>query len=143
MFEKILYPTDFSAVSRKAIEYIAKLKDAGTREIVVIHVVDWEADCIEKLPANLKADLQSELKKEAKKELERIKSVLEQSGFAVKLRIEIGKPYREILKAETEENVSAIVLGSHGKSNIKEVFLGSVSENIIRKSLTPVLVIKR
>ena len=143
MFEKILYPTDFSDVSRKAIEYIAKLKDAGTREVVVMHVIDWKADCIEKLPTNLKAELQRELKKEATKELEHIKSELEQSDFAIKLRIEIGKPFQEILKAEKEENVSAIVLGSHGKSNIKEVFLGSVSEHIIRKSRTPVLVIKR
>jgi len=44
---------------------------------------------------------------------------------------------------EDEEDVSAIVIGSHGKSNIKEMFLGSVSENAIRYCKKPVLVVKR
>lgn len=143
MFERILYPTDFSDVSRKAIEYITRLKDAGTREVIVVHVIDYEASCIEKLPPNLKVELENELKKEAIGKLERMKSELEQNGFTVKLLIEIGKPFQEILRVEKEEDVSAIVVGSHGKSNITEMFLGSVSENIIRKSRTPVLVIKR
>ena len=35
MFEKILYPTDFSGVSKNALEYVKKLKDAGTKEVIV------------------------------------------------------------------------------------------------------------
>jgi len=50
---------------------------------------------------------------------------------------------REILRVEEEEGVSIIVIGSHGKTNIKEMLLGSVSEKVIRKSKNPVLVIKR
>ena len=49
----------------------------------------------------------------------------------------------EILKVEQEEGVSLIAIGSHGKSNVKEMLLGSVSEKVIRKSGTPVLVVKR
>ena len=44
---------------------------------------------------------------------------------------------------ETEEDISLIVIGSHGKSNVKEMLLGSVSEKVIRKSKRPVLVVKR
>ena len=40
MFEKILYPTDFSNVSKKALKYIKRLKDAGAKEVVVLHVID-------------------------------------------------------------------------------------------------------
>jgi len=47
------------------------------------------------------------------------------------------------LSVEEEEDVSAIVIGSHGKSNIKEMLLGSVSEKVIRKSKKPVLLVKR
>ena len=63
--------------------------------------------------------------------------------FNVRVRIGIGSPFKEILKMEDEEDVSAIVIGSHGKSNIKEMFLGSVSENAIRYCKKPVLVVKR
>ena len=66
-----------------------------------------------------------------------------QSGLIVKVRIETGVPLKEILKVEEEEKVSAIVIGSHGKTNIKEMLLGSVSEKVIRRSKNPVLVIKR
>ena len=38
MFEKILYPTDFSDVAEKALNYVKKLKDSGAREVIVLHV---------------------------------------------------------------------------------------------------------
>jgi nucleotide-binding universal stress UspA family protein len=61
----------------------------------------------------------------------------------VKVRIETGDPFTEILKVEEEENVSGMAIGSHGVSNIEEMFLGSVSEKVIRKAKKPVHVIKR
>ena len=68
---------------------------------------------------------------------------MKQHGLEVKVRIETGVPLKEILKVEEEEKVSAIVIGSHGKTNLEEMVLGSVSEKVIRKSKNPVLVIKR
>jgi nucleotide-binding universal stress UspA family protein len=142
MFERILYPTDFSDVSKKALEYCKKLKEAGTKKIIVLHVIEMDPN-IEKIPANLKQVLEKELKKTATKEIEAMAAELKKTGFDVTVRIELGSPVKKILKAEEEENVSAIVLGSHGKSNIKEILMGSVSENVIRKSRVPVLVVKR
>lgn len=40
MFEKILYPTDFSDEAMKALEFIKQLKGAGAREVIVLHVID-------------------------------------------------------------------------------------------------------
>jgi nucleotide-binding universal stress UspA family protein len=40
MFERILYPTDFSDVSNKALDYIEQLKEVGTKEVIVLHVID-------------------------------------------------------------------------------------------------------
>jgi len=76
------------------------------------------------------------MREEAKRELKKC-------GFEVKVRIETGVPLTEILRVEQEEGVSVTVIGSHGKSNVKEMLLGSVSEKVIRKSERPVLVIKR
>ena len=142
MFEKILYPTDFSDVSKKALEYCKKLKEAGAKEVIALHVIEWDPN-LEKLPLNLKKELQKVLEEGAQKELKIIESELKEKGFDVTIRVEKGSPFKEILKVEDEENVSAIVVGSHGKSKIKEMLIGSVSENVIRKSKKPVLVIKR
>ena len=59
------------------------------------------------------------------------------------MRIEKGIPFKEILRVENEEDISLIVIGSHGKSNVEEMLLGSVSEKVIRKAKSPVIVIKR
>ena len=68
---------------------------------------------------------------------------MKESGFDVKVRIERRIPLREILRVEEEKGVSVIIIGSHGKTNIEEMLLGSVSEKVIRRSQKPVLVVKR
>ena len=68
---------------------------------------------------------------------------MEESGLKVKTLIKVGIPLREILKTEEEEDVSVVVVGSHGKTNLEEIFLGSVSEAVIRRCKKPVLVVKR
>ncbi len=151
MFTKILYATDFSDVSRKALEYVKKLREAGTKEVVVVHVIDQRdilaiGACAAWLVAGVQeaeAQLRKEMEGKARKELNAIKLELRKLGLDVKIRLEIGVPFREILKVEEEENVSALVIGSHGKSNIKEMFLGSVSESVIHQCKKPVIVIKR
>lgn len=144
MFEKILYPTDFSDVSKKALVYLSQLKDAGTKEIVVLHVIhEREIDAVARYGAGSAETVVGRIEKEAWEEGKKIEKDLKQSGFNVKVRIETGIPLREILRVEKEEGVSAIVIGSHGKTNLEEMFLGSVSEKVIRQSKKPVLVIKR
>jgi nucleotide-binding universal stress UspA family protein len=64
-------------------------------------------------------------------------------GFRVKLEVKRGMPSREIMATAAEEKASVIVMGSHGKSNIKEMLMGSVSENVIKHAKVPVLVITR
>ena len=144
MFEKILYPTDFSDVSKKALDYLSGLKEAGTKEVVVLHVIrEREIDAIARYGAGSADTVVPRIEKEAWEEGKKIEKKLKQSGLNVKVRIETGIPLKEILKVEEEEKVSAIVIGSHGKTNLEEMFLGSVSEKVIRRSKNPVLVIKR
>ena len=144
MFKKILYPTDFSEVSKKAISYIKQLKEAGTQEVVVLHVLNEKGiDAMAIYASGSFDELLQRVEKEAADEMREIEALLKESGFKVKLRIEIGIPLTDILKVEEEERISVIVIGSHGKSNVQEMLLGSVSEKVIRKSKNPVLVIKR
>ena len=80
---------------------------------------------------------------DAKQEIKVIEDDLKKSGIKVKTMIQRGVPLLEILKAEEVEDISVIVIGSHGKSNLEEMFLGSVSEKVSRKCKSPVLIIKR
>ena len=146
MFHKILYPTDFSDMAEKAFDYIKQLKAAGGREVVILHVVNrriidgllrhgmLEKD-IEKWQTTA-ADVAQEAVAEIRRKLEFI-------GFTVKTLIKTGYPSHAILDVEEKENPSIIIIGSHGRSNLSDMFLGSVSDRVIRKSKRPVLVIKR
>jgi nucleotide-binding universal stress UspA family protein len=147
MFEKILYPTDFSDVSRKALDYLKQLKEAGAQEVIVLHIIDTrEVESIARygeVSMNLEKGLEKKMEERVKQEITAIEAELKRSGFDVKVRIERGIPFREILRVEEEEDVSVVVIGSHGKSCVAEMFLGSVSEKVLRKSGKPVLVIRR
>jgi len=151
MFEKILYPTDFSDISHKALSYVKDLGESGTREVVLVHVIDHREfehfyDNVSwggQLPADLIQELQDKRMEDARKYLGDIAEELHASGLEVRQVIEMGNPLTKILEIGVKEAVSAIVLGSHGKSNLAEILLGSVSENIVRRSDIPVLVVKR
>ena len=147
MFRKILYPTDFSDVSKNAIEYIRQLKDSGVEELLVLHVIDERGlhySYLYVLDEYIGDEgLKEKLKDEATKELDEIKNKLRDCGFKITSKIEFGVPLKEILKAEQKEDISMIIIGSHGKSNVEEMLLGSVSEKVVRKCKKPVLVVKR
>jgi len=145
MFEKILYPTDFSDVAVKALQYIKRLKASGAKEVIVLHVIDERGvDSVHRVLGESEFNkLQKNKIEETENLLKGIEKELTESGLKVKLLVKSGVPVREILKVEDEENISAIVIGSHGWTNLQEIFLGSVSEKVIRKSKKPVFVVKR
>jgi nucleotide-binding universal stress UspA family protein len=144
MFKTILYPTDFSDVSKNALKYIKQLKEGGTKTVILLHVLDQRSlHAIDQLSGVDGPTLEQEILIRAEKEIEEIEDDLKQHGFKVKTMLQTGFPVREILKVENEEDVSIIVIGSHGKSNLEEMFLGSVSEKVARKCKKPVLIVKR
>jgi nucleotide-binding universal stress UspA family protein len=146
MFKKVLFPTDYSDASKKAVEYVKKLKEAGTEEVIILHVLDdGEMHSLKYYSAS-NPDIHDKVLKinnqRAKEELAVIADELRKIGLTVRVMIVEGIPFQEILRVEEEEDVSMVVMGSHGKSAIEGVFLGSVSTKVIRRSTRPVLVIR-
>lgn len=144
MFRKILYPTDFSDTANKAILFLKQFKDTGTEEVIILHIIDTYRLRMPSIymPTNLISFI-DKMVIEATEKAQKVADVLTDAGLGTRIRIEQGLPFREILRVEDEEDVSIIVIGSHGRSNIEEMFLGSVSENVMRKSKSPVLIVKR
>jgi nucleotide-binding universal stress UspA family protein len=146
MFKKILYPTDFSDVAAKALDYIKQLKEAGSQEVVILHVINQRIIDGLMRHAMQEDDIvewQKAAKAVARESLAEMSSDLESMGFVVKTIVKTGFPWREILDVEKKEAPSIIVIGSHGRSAVGEIFLGSVSDRVIRKCRRPVMVIKR
>ena len=154
MFKTILYPTDFSDNAGRSLDYLKQLHNAGAEKIVLLNVINQRIlDALETIQkvAYFQDGRYHEDREEAEQKLEQdrrnkmapIAAELEAAGLEVKIRIEKGYPVREILKVEKEEAVSAIVMGSHGRNNFPGARIGSVSEKVMRRSVTPVLLVKR
>lgn len=137
MLRKILCPTDFSDCAWKALRYVKRLGEAGAKEAVVMHVQDVRKrvpEIMKKLPEYDRIDLQA---------LDKVKRELEATGMRTKTLLVEGVPFVEINKVAGKENASLIVMGSHGRSMVKEMLVGSVCAEVVRHSTRPVLVIRR
>jgi nucleotide-binding universal stress UspA family protein len=144
MLTKILFPTDFSETSWKAMDYIKQLKQNGLNEVVVLHVTDgYTLGKIEPFIQNdLFQQIKSKIYRETREVLQAMERELKAGGFNVKVVTRSGHPIQEILKLEEEEDVSGVVMGSHDASWIENLFGGSVAEAVVHKSKRPVLVVK-
>ncbi len=151
MFRRVLFPTDFSEPSMKALDYITRLKEVGTEEVVIVHVIDEReitmiasggAGFLGTVPA-VETETQKRLREEIQHSIIESRRRLERAGMKVTVRTPIGSPQREIVRTADEEGVSLIVIGSHGRSNLRERLLGTVSEYVIKNARLPVLVVKR
>lgn len=133
MFEKVLFPTDFSDYSKKTVEYVWGLKGVGVEEIVLVHVMDL---------VGVEAPIAAQIETKLMANLEEIADKIRSHGLEVKSLLLSGVPFLEILRVSEEEEVNLIVAGSHGKSPLDEILLGSTSERIARKAKMPVLLIR-
>jgi len=137
LFSKILYPTDFSPNSQLAMQVIKQFQKDMTEEVVVVHVQDTRV---------LEPHLQEKMAEFNRVDTERLSAIKDQLvplGYRVRTILKTGVPFREINAIAEGENVSLIVMGSHGKSNVRETYTGSETEYITLQHVRPVLVIPR
>ena len=151
MLDKVLFATDFSeCCTDRGVEFLRKVKDC-VREVTVLHVVDEKeiqvmvtnSVWIGETTGEYEEELRKKLVKKAREEMDRLREELEREGFKVKTIIAEGHAAEKIVRIAEEENASMIVIGSHGKSNLKAALIGSVSEDVVRKAKVPVVVVRR
>ena len=152
MFRKILYPTDFSQSAKAALEYVKKLKEAGTEEVILMHVYDerdldvhWEVEAELHPDENPEKAKHDELKKMLAKNLAKLKELeneIAHLNFKTELIVEDGIPYQKIIQVADENKVSLIVMGSHGERGFVEKLFGSTTGRVIAHGNVPVLVVK-
>lgn len=136
-FKRVLHPTDFSECADVAFQVVKRLKAAGTEEVIVLHVQDERV--MKRRPAKQVAEF--DLHDTGR--LETLCKALRLFGLQARPMLRHGIPFREALKAAEEVDAGLIVLGSHGRSAVREMLAGSTFENVVRLSRQPVLVVRR
>lgn len=141
--KKILVPTDFSAYAENALNVAAQLAKKHNSEIHTLHMLELPLHQIN--PATTFSELPEAMffMKMAHKNFEDFidKDYLE--GLDVFESIKFHEASNGIIESCLEEDIDLVVMGSHGASGFKEMFIGSNTEKVVRTSNTPVLVIKK
>ena len=141
---RILIPHDLSPPSLRALETAcdwARRFDAAVR---IVHVVSFEAGATGFGPDLLGTwhQYQQRMEEVAREEISKVVSERLEDVKAETIVI-AGHPVLEILAQAEEFGADLIALGSHGRSGLEHLLLGSVAEKVIRKAHCPVLAIKR
>lgn len=139
-FHTILHPTDFSVGSNVAFQYACDLARDYDIPLVIISVIQpvvTRGIAMEGIV--LPYDF-TELEAAAQKELDELQPV--GPGVRVEKWLRQGPPASTIVEAANERKVDLIVMGTHGRTGIGRLLIGSVAEEVIRKAHCPVLTVK-
>jgi len=139
MYKKILYLTAFEKFSLDILACTLDFKKLGTEEVILVHVI---AATLPRSQKNVFLELENELRIFLSTKMEEAVRVIEDAGLKAKTRIETGDPYLEILRAAEEENASLIVSGRERKGVPGEIYIGPITDKIIRYGTIPVYIHK-
>ncbi|MBP2132328.1 nucleotide-binding universal stress UspA family protein [Methanomicrobium sp. W14] len=141
MFKTILVAVDGSKASEKAIE--AAIDESKIRKSAVNAVYVIETGLFRDIPTDSTMELlYTKFETIGKEAFSQGEDVAKKSNVEIKTYIRKGHAGDEILKLADEINADLIVVGSTGKSNVDRMFLGSVSEYVIRNSKVSTMVVR-
>jgi nucleotide-binding universal stress UspA family protein len=146
-FTKILAPTDFSEDSKLALSYAITLAEKFSSEIIVVHVDQPLAPVmVSELNPGLDVSTMNRIAEEGRlmalKELDGATARLRESGVKARGLMRVGAPFLEIINAAQGEAADLIVMGTHGRTGLAHVLMGSVAERVVNKAPCPVLTVR-
>jgi nucleotide-binding universal stress UspA family protein len=136
---KILVPVDFSSYAESAVGYAATLAEKFGATLILMHVIEafpYTVTDSMKVVSHRRA-----LQILARALMRNLADELRGRGLIVKTCLVQGNPSREIVAKARREQADLIVMGTHGRTGLPHVLLGSVAEKTVRLSPAPVLTI--
>jgi universal stress protein A len=142
-FRCILHPTDFSSASAAAFRRALALAKASRAPLVLVHVMTPPSPFIGDGPAPASyIDLLALARRSARRRLARAAEQARRQGVQVRALFVEGLPADEILRAARRVRADLVVVGTHGRSGVSRLFMGSVAERVVRESRCPVLTVR-
>ncbi len=150
--KKILFCTDFSENSEPARELAVDYAKAFGAQLLIVHVIDSNSfpDYVDWVGEEHSADWTDEALKQilkrtqehAKDRLESLESECAKGVEQVKTWCRIGLPSKEIAALAAEESVDLIVMGTHGRTGVKHLVMGSIARSVLKTAHRPVLIVE-
>lgn len=134
--QSILHPTDFSTYSEYAFHTACALARDYKARLILLHVkptptvLYGEFGAMPPEPPELHHDLEEKL------------AALKPAGIAVERKLVEGDVPAEIIRVAEDLACDLVVMGTHGRTGLGRLLMGSVAEQVVRKSTCPVLTLK-
>ncbi len=144
--KNILVPTDCSELSEKAAKYAIKFAKQFNAELTFLMVSATEPLAVLNdygyFSPELHQKLVVESSKRAEIQLEMFWESISDSETKANLVNAKGDPFSEIIRYANDHTMDIIIMGTHGHTGLKHIFMGSVAEKVVRYSPYPVLTVK-
>jgi nucleotide-binding universal stress UspA family protein len=144
----ILLPTDGSECSAKAMAYALSLAKRYGGRVVALHVIDrrWEEQtraAFVEVGQDLTQKIREGYAEEARRILQAVAEAAAKAGVPVETRTITGIPFDDIVRIGAELAADLIIMGTHGRTGISHLLLGSVAERVVRRAPCPVLTVRQ
>ncbi|MFW6085953.1 MAG: universal stress protein [Myxococcota bacterium] len=141
--KRILVAVDFSDTSSHALAYAADLASKLGASLDVIHAYQIPVYALPDGAVMASADFSTRLSNDLQTELDRVSKPYREQGLDVETHLVRGMPHTEIVRRATEEGADLVVVGTHGRTGLEHLLLGSVAERVVRTCPVPVLTVRK
>jgi nucleotide-binding universal stress UspA family protein len=146
MFNRILVPTDFSPPSDAALEYARLLAAKFGSTLRILHVVDDPSSSSEFVAdgfAPSTEEIRVGLVEHARTRLDHVINLVDRSRYNAHADAVLGSPAEAIIDYAGATGTSLIVMGTHGRTGLAHLLMGSVAEQVVRTAPCPVLTMRQ
>ncbi len=140
VFNRIIVPLDDSDAAKKALHHALTIAKEVELPLLSVYVIDLSIYAETMTSDQVSNQMRSILRNEGESVLNNAKKIGEDNGLVIQTRLLEGTPSEEIVKFTNKNDL--IVMGSKGKSKLKQVFIGSVSENVLHHADCDVMIVR-
>jgi nucleotide-binding universal stress UspA family protein len=144
MSRRILHPSDFSRASGTAFKKAVELAKSDRAELMLVHVMSPIAPIAGEgyVSPKMYEDIAASSRAWAQKQLDRLLAKAKTAGVRAKSYVLEGVAHDQIARIARSRHADLIVMGTHGRSGLAKLFLGSVAGRVVAAAPCPVLTVR-
>jgi nucleotide-binding universal stress UspA family protein len=141
---RVLHATDFSKASERALSEAVDLAKQNNAELVVVHVIAPVVPYAsgEEFDPEPYTRLEEATKEDAEASMRKLTQKLQKSNVNVRSLLLSGTADKQIVRAAKSKKADLIVIGTHGRTGLSKLFMGSVAGKVVSTAECPVLTVR-
>lgn len=141
---RILHPSDFSRASGMAFTKAIDMAKTNGAELLLVHVLVPNIPMAGEgyLSPKVYEEIEATARAHAQKALDALSAKAKKAGVRVKTLLIDGMPHEQITRAARAKRADLIVIGTHGRTGLAKLFLGSVAGRVVSTASCPVLTVR-